>query len=294
MDKYFESNNEIFCECVLRWEKQDSKKIRSLYVKDLNIARTLLLWIYPPFLEEYDEINRLRLVEKRGEPVEFPGFGRDNYATQKNEWERSWKKFLSRWNIKMRTEEAITFTHLEKIIYPILFAKVRDTSHRMKFIPCSDYPTPARALSKGHERTMSRIDDHSNVFPPYEVTLTIDTRWTMSDISNEISKYVKEYQRLHCERIKRHRPNLSNDEILGALQKTLHPNTKTCPQKEYYEFFYQFAHKKLGYQEIANLHKLRGDQARGRVKKAIKWVIKFLDYDFKRGEEWAKHHIQKP
>lgn len=132
-----------------------------------------------------------------------------------------------------------------------------------------------------------------NPMKEYELTLTIDTRWDKNLIAKEIAKYVSDYQSFYCARRKKSNPNLKDKEILSKLQKTLHPKTNKCPQKNYYEYFYYFSIEQMGYQEIADHFKLNGDQARNHILKAIHWVIEFLDPDPKKGKEWAKTIVGK-
>jgi hypothetical protein len=294
MNEYFESNRKLFRESVARWEDKDKNNIRSLYIKDLNLARTLLLWVYPPFLTELSLIYDSRPNEREVEPATFPGFGQDNYTTIKSDWERDRKQFLKRWNIKMRPENALSFTQLEKVIYPILFARKNKISppNEINFIPYSDFPSPVRAISKSHERTMSRSEEPIQ-FQPYEITLTIDTRWSTNDIAKEISKYVRDYERSYCDKREKHQPLLTRDQIINDLRKSLHPQVKTCPQANYYDYFCMFVSERKGYQEIASYFNLDGDQARSTISKAINWVVEFLDYDTNRAKEWTKQYLKK-
>ncbi len=282
----FENNTKLFKECVSRWEEQDEDKNRNLFVKDLNIARTLLLWIYPPFLEEYED-SMSKPLETSVKAGEFPGFGNDKGETEIR-WNKQ-KELLRRWKIRVDLKRDMAFTELKNALYPKPLSREK---HGNIFLPYSDLPSPARVISYGSDLHLNRYDGSAPVMP-FEIAITLDTRWNTNDILKEVSKIVKDFQSFQKDNNENLFSKIDDDEILKSLQENLHPRSKVCPQGDYYDFFYQFVIENKGYQEIAEFNDLNGDQARGRVKKAINWVVEFLDYDTQRGFEWAKQHIKK-
>lgn len=139
-------NKEIFLECMKRYDGGKLEDVQPLYIEDLNIIRTIFLWMYPPFLQEYANVkNSPEPLEQIEEPRMLGTFPVSKPKPRIDKY----KNFCEKWNVSFRTSYT-GLTSIDKILNPLNYARRPKTSRdeQKQLYPCSDYPSPVKPLSK--------------------------------------------------------------------------------------------------------------------------------------------------
>jgi hypothetical protein len=107
-----------------RYDGGKFENVQPLYIEDLNIIRTIFLWMYLPFLQEYaivknspepvDQIEEPRMLGTF--PVSAPKPRIDKY-----------KNFCEKWNVSFRTGYT-GLTSINKIMNPLNYSRRSNNS----------------------------------------------------------------------------------------------------------------------------------------------------------------------
>lgn len=235
-------NKEIFLECVKRYDNKKKENAQPLYIEDLNIIRTIFLWMYPPFLQEYVNVkNSQASLEQDDHIEEIRMLGTFPVSKSKPRIDK-YKIFCEKWNVSLRTEYT-GLTSINKILNPLNYPnRVKGRKvEQAKFYPCSNYPSPVKPISKLKARDLNRIST-ANIdslrhepFPINVITMNIDIRWDISIISKEIEKYIKEYKQDLKKNEFHQIPKLKYTKTVAEINETIPLKLKMCPSPGFWK-----------------------------------------------------------
>lgn len=283
MEQQFLNNKKIFLDCIKRNESKKDDKVIPLYFDDLNTIRTIFLWMYPPFLEELEQLEN-RAVSIIEAETRMLG----TFPVGKREVLKDYQKeFCDRWKVVFKIGE-LNLTSVDKYLTPIRHAKKLNEDQSSKPQPFSNYPAPVRPLTQLKTKHLfdsshGRPDKFNHApFGDHIVTMNIDVRWDISAISKEIEKFIKQYKT--DEKVN---PKLMSKKYKEKINEVIDLKLKV-PLRNYFDFFYYFAIERRGYQEIATLLEMKNEHDNGTVRDAIKWITDLIDPDSERAKIWAK------